>query len=620
MREKGFFDGLFIPNNKRGEIEVKIRKQGIWILVWLLVLSLALAACSGGQDTGEADGGSETDAADQSGAADEGEPQDGGTVTGVMDTAPAGVFNPIFYEETYESNILDFTHEGLVGQNEQLEFIPELAHDWEISDDHTEITLYMEEGVKWHDGEELTADDVVFTYQSIADPDYVAAGGVRTEYVQLLEGYEAYSSGETDEFAGVVAEDDYTVTFKFAEPNINPLYYVAFDIIPEHVFKDIPVAEMPEAPESLEPGKVIGTGPFKFADMVEREQYVLERHDEYWKGKPHLDSVVWRIVDQSVVTGLLEKGEIDFVGDPHGISPADYDTIASFGNIEIIEQPDFGYQLLGFKLNHRTAEDVENGVIDPDNYVENEKLADQKVRQAIAYAVNRQGLVDGLLRGHGEVVNVPIAQQFWAYDPDAPVQYTYDPDKANVLLDEAGYVDTNGDGFREDPDGNEWVLNMDYPTGDELRERSAPIIQENLQDVGIQVNLRQPKEFSAYQEELEKDNPDWDLYLLGWRMASGDPDPIGLWASKDAYNYSRWNNPESDELLNKAITAPEAFEQDFRAEVYSEWTTLFSEDLPALLLFAKNKIYAHNDRLHGVKPLPYQLVNNPHKWWVDDAE
>ena len=98
------------------------------------------------------------------------DPKEGGTVTGAMHTAPAGMFNPIFYEEAYEANILDFTHEGLTSQNESLEFIPALAKSWKLNDDQTEITFTLEEGVKWHDGEEFTAHDVVYTYTSNRRP------------------------------------------------------------------------------------------------------------------------------------------------------------------------------------------------------------------------------------------------------------------------------------------------------------------------------------------------------------------------------------------------------------------------------------------------------------------
>src|SRR5690625_624908 len=449
---------------------------------------------------------------------DEG-PQEGGTIVGAMHTAPSGQFNPIFYEENYEANIIDFTHESLFSQNEDLEFeLNGLAEDYEMNEEQQEMKVFLRKGVKWHDGEELTADDVVFTYQAIADPDYESAGGVRTSpYASTLKGFEAYRSGESDDFQGVVAEDEHTVIFHFEEPSIHPLYVANFPIIPKHVYEDIPVADMPEAEESLQPGKLIGTGPFKFTEMVEREQYVLERHEDYWQGTPYLDSIVWRIVEQSVTTGLLENGEVDFVADPGGIAPSEFEIVSGFDHIEIIEQADFGYQLLGFKHNHRTTEDVDAGLIEPDNWIPNEKMP-QQVRQAIAYAIDREGLVgsghgEGLLHGKGQPINSPIAPQFWAYDDEAAINYTYDPDKAAEILDDAGYT-VGDDEWRTDPDGNEWIIHMNYPLGNELRERAAPIIKDYLEAVGIQVDLRQPQEMSAYIPALTNDNSDWDLYLI----------------------------------------------------------------------------------------------------------
>lgn len=557
----------------------------------------------------------ETDDNGEEEPADEG-PQMGGTLTGAMDTAPAGVFNPIFYQEAYEANILDFTHEALLSQNENLEFEPNLAKEWTINDDYTEITLTLEEGVTWHDGEPFTAEDVVFTYKAIASPGYVEAGGVRTDYVVRLLGYEAFNSGETDEFEGVVAEDDHTVTFKFAEPNVTVLKDVSFPIIPEHIFGDVPVAEIPSHPATLNAGEVIGTGPFQFTEMLEREQYVLSKNADYWQGEPYLDQIVWRIIDQSVMLGLLENGEIDFIADPNGVAAADFETVEALDHIEIIEQTDFGYQLMGFKVNHRTDADVESGAINPDNWIPNEDMSVQLIRQAMAYAIDRKAIVDNLLYGHGSVINAPIAQQFWAYDESATTAYEYNPDQANALLDEAGYVDINDDGFRETPDGEEWIVNLNYPTGNQLREASAPILAQFLEAVGIQIDLRQPKEMTAYVEELTNDNRDWDLYLIGWSLGSGDPDPSGLWKSDAAYNFGRWNNPDSDQLMLEAMQAPEAFEQDYRAEKYSEWQTVFSEDLPAVLLYAQNKIYGFNERLNGVAPMPYSFNNDPHLWWV----
>lgn len=575
------------------------------MLCFVLLLGV-LAACSDNNEKASTSKeGTKTESSSK--------PKKGGTITGAMDTAPAGIFNPIFYSDAYEANILSFTHESLVSQNKKLEFTPNLAKSWEFNDDHSQVTFKLQEGVKWSDGQPFTANDVVFTYKSIASPGYVEAGGVRTNFVERLVGYEDFSTGKTKDFQGVVADDEHTVTFKFAKPNVLALADAAIGIIPEHVFKNIALKDMPSAPESRDAGKIVGTGPFKLTKMVEGEQYVLEKNKDYWKGEPYLDSVVWKIVDQAVILGLLENGEIDFVADPNGFQPADYDTVKGYSNVNIIEQPNFGYQIMGMMVNHRAKNDAG---LDPSKWTENKKLSNQKVRQAIAYAIDRKGIIDGLLYGRASVQNSPIATQFAAYDGKNPNQYKFDPKKAKELLDEAGYKDKDGDKFREDPDGNKWVLHLNYPTGNQIRERSAPIIKEFLENVGIKIDMRQPKEAAAYYDDLEKNAQDWDLYLAGWSLDSTDPDPSGLWYSKAAYNYSRWNDPDADKLVNEANEPPKAFDEEFRKQKLSEWQVKFGEDLPALILYNPNSLWAFNKRIQGINVLPFTFINDPHLWNV----
>lgn len=605
--------------NFKGVDILKSRKTWLAFLAFLLSIGL-LAACSGGDKT--ADDPEDKDDPTEDPADDpepSNDPVSGGSLVGVMDTAPTGQFNPVFYTEAYEANILSFTHESLVTQNDELEFEPYLAESWTFNDDQSSVTFKLRQDVKWHDGEQFTADDVVFTFKTIADPDYVAAGGVRTSYVTKLVGAKEYMEGTSEEFPGVVAEDDFTVTFNFLEPNVIALADASFPIIPEHVFADVAVADMPAHAASLQPNEVIGTGPFKFTEMVEGQEYVLTRNDDYWQAKPYLDEVVWKVVNQDIILQLLQTGEIDFVADPNGFQAADYETVDAMEHIEIIEQQDFGYQIMGFIHNFRTPEDIEAGAINPDNFVANPAISDKNVRQAIAYAINRPALIKGLLHDRGSVINAPIAPQFWAYDGETPEQYDHSVDKANEMLDAAGYKDQDGDGWRDMPDGSEWVLQLAYPSGNQLRERSAPILEEMIEAVGINVDLLQPMDMSAYVSELEI-TQEWDLYLIGWSLGTADPDPSGLWTATDAYNFGRWNNPEADQLVIDAITPPDAFDQGYRTDVYSEWQVKFQDELPALILYAQNKLYAYNADLQGVDPSVSSFLNDVHLWWKKPAE
>ncbi|UCZ53271.1 peptide-binding protein [Bacillus shivajii] len=598
------------------------------LMLLALTLAIVLVACGGDDevdapedddvtDEPEDDGAGEDDGGDADEEATDDGPKSGGTITAGMYSAPGHQFNPIFYSDAYEANILDFTHEALVTLNENLEYIPRLAQDWETNEDQTTITYFLQEDVKWHDGEDFTADDVYFTYSSIASGEYVAAGGVRIDYARFLEGYEEFRDGETDEFAGVEVIDDYTVAFHFAQPNVTPEFRTSFPIIPAHVYEGVSVADMVDHSASRNAGEIIGTGPFQLTEMIEGEQYVLTANEDYWQGTPHLDGITWRVIEQSIMPGMLENGELDMVAEPNGVPAADFERVDALDNVTTFTTQDFGYQYIGIKHHHRTAEDVENGVINPDNWVVNEKVQDKRVRQAMVYALNRQAMVDGLMNGLGSVLHAPFPEASWAYDESAFNVYEQDVEKANALLDEAGYVDVTGDGFREDPDGNEWVLNLDYPTGNEIRERTAPIIAAELGEVGINVNVRNPRDAATHFQIVEEDNTDWDLYLAGWSLATGDPDPAGIWKSDNPFNFLRWNDERSDELIEQAVTAPDAFDLDFRAETYNEWTAHVTEEVPTVFLYSSDNIYAYNAALQGVHERPTGIYFNSHEWWLD---
>lgn len=573
------------------------------------MMAIVLTACPGAEPPPEG----EADVPDEGALPDE--PQEGGIVSFSMFSAPAGVFNPVLYGDSYEANVIGFIFQALVTLDEELAWEPELAREWHFENENRTLVFELQEDVTWHDGEPFTANDVKYTYDVIAHPDYP---GVRTSYVQDLVGFEEFRAGETDEFEGVEVIDDHTVAFHFKEPSVVALYRASFMIIPEHIYGQYEVADLPDAPETLEFDQLVGTGPFRAADYMANQYYTLERNEDYWEGRPYLDGVVWRIVNQDVAPGMLETGEIDVITTPAGVRAADYDLVAAIPGIQMHEQPDFGYQYMGFKLNYRPQEDVAAGVVNPDNYIPNEKLQDVTLRQAIMYGIDRQGIVDGLLQGHGTVMNAPFPPASWAFDEEAVNPYPYDPDLANQMLDEAGYEDINGDGFRERPNGEELVLRLDYPTGNRTREQSAPIIAENLADIGINVDVRTPRDVGAFFDAVEDDEQGMDLFLAGWGLSAADPDPQGIWDRDTLWNFSRWDDERSEELIQLGVQSPDAFDLEFRQQVYSEWAAHVNEQLPAIFLYSQNQIWAWGGHVQGVKPDALGITRDIHEWYIID--
>lgn len=561
------------------------------------------------------DAGTKPNEGDGSGS---GEPEavEGGKVTLGMHSTPENQFNPIFYTSSYDANILNFTHESLMTQDEDFQYQPELAKDWEFSEDKREITFSLRDDVKWHDGEPFTADDVVFTYEMLADPGYVGAGGVRTTFVNKLQGYEEYAGGEADTFAGVEKVDDLTVKFVFGEPSVKALSEVNFSIIPKHVFEDVAIGDMPEHEGSIRAGEVIGTGPFKLTDMIENEQYVLEANKDYWKGAPKLDSVVWRVVDQSVAAGMLEQGELDFF--PEMFPPDDAEDMEGKEGFEVFSQPKFGYQYLGMKVNYGPDEDL-NDLANTDLWKPNPKLENKEFRQAIMHAIDRQSLIDGFLRGYGSIIDAPFPPASWAYNPDEINGLEYNLEKAKSLLEKNGYVDTNGDGYVEDPDGNELTLNLHYPLGNKVRERSAPVIVEQLKEAGIRIELKTPMETAPYFTWISEKNSDeeLDLFLAGWSLGSGDPDPSTIHQGKGTMNYSRFYDEAQDKLLEEALDPEKAWDNlEYRTEKYTAWAQMFSDNAYATPLYIDDEIHVYTSRLKGIVFKPFSYSADSHEWYL----
>lgn len=566
-----------------------LKRFSILLLSLLLVVSL-FAGC-----------GSEEPTAGQ-------EPQDdgqktGGTVRLAMWSSPAGVFNPIYYSDQYDANIIDLVFEGLTKYNEKLEIVPNIAERFEWSDDGKTVTFYLRKDVKFHDGEPLTAEDVYFTFMTICHPDY---SGPRTYSVNRLKGYYEYH-GKIDEEAstednivyeiepftadtveGIKVIDDYTISFTAVEEYASFLEDLGYGILPAHVFEGVEVKDIPHHEFNTKP---IGTGPFKLAEYKKDQYAVLEKFDDYFEGAPKIDKIVYMIRNQETALMELESGELDICD----ITPQDFDMVSGWDHVDIQETMAMGYQYMA--INHRR-----------------ELFQDQKVRQALAYAINRQGIVDNVLQGHGAVMNAPIPPVSWAYSDDVNA-YEYNVEKAKQLLAEAGWT-LGSDGILE-KNGKKFEVELLYPTGNAVREASAPIIKENLEAVGIKVNL-QLMDFPSMREKAIN-NHDFDLCLIGWGL-SFDPDASFAFHSdpaKGSWNYVGYKNERSDELLDAGVATTDMEE---RKEIYREWCKLVNEDLPYIFLYTQNDILAINNRVKNVKLDVRGITHNIHEWYIDEGK
>lgn len=583
-------------------------------LALLFMLALVLAACGGddeqANDEGPANDGDteEQDSDDDEqelfdiddfpDRGEEGDVGDGGTLNFglVSDTAFEGLLNWNFYGGDPDKQVLDWFDESLLDIDENYQYTQDGAATFEFSDDHKVWTFTIKDDVKWHDGEEVTAEDWAFSYEVIGHPDY---DGIRygSDFT-IIEGMEEYHAGEADSISGIEVIDDKTLEITYASPTPSLLAGGVWPYaMPKHVFEDIEVADMSESDEIRK--EPIGIGPFKVDSITPGESVTYSKFEDYWQGEPKLDEVVLRVVDPTVIANELESGNIDAVDAFNTDLYKDNQDLTGYNFLGKIDE---SYTYIGFKLG---TWDDENGRVD--YQPEESKVGDVELRRAMWYAVDNDAVgerfYDGF-RWNGTTLIIPTHPDFHDDTIETP---TYDPDKANEILDEAGYEDVDGDGIRENQDGDELTLNLASMSGGDVAEPLANYYIQAWEAVGIKVELLDGRlqEFNTFYDRVGdggNDDPDVDIYMGAWSMGD-DVDPAGLYGSDAMFNFPRYENEENDRLLADGIS-DEAFDLEYRQEVYKEWQEFMVEEIPVFPTNYRSKLVPVNEDI-----LNYTIVD-----------
>ncbi len=489
------------------------------------------------------------------------EPIQGGTFRYGLTVNPRGMFNPILATEQYDTMINDVVYDRLLYIDENLEPQPQLAERWEISEDGLSITFYLKQGVLFHDGVEMTARDVEYTYKTMLHPRYT---GVRFGNFRVLDGAEEYRDGERDDVPGIEVIDDYTIRFSTNQPHAPLLVQFIYGILPSHLYRDIPIGELEQAAANRHP---IGTGPFEFVEFRTDRHVMLDAFDDYHGGRPNIDQLVYQRVADDAMPIYLRQNRVDFVP----IRPEQYPEVARMDDINLYIYEALSYSYIAFNLRQ-------------------ERLADTAVRQAMKAGFDRDTYVEIIMEGFAIKANAPVPQASWAFTGEGINSYEYDPELAAQMLADAGWA-PGSDGILE-KDGMRLQLDFLVPEGTRTTEQMALLFQQNMGDLGIQIDLTF-MEFTAAVDRV--DAREFDLFTMAWGLAV-DPDPYPIWHSTSPWNDPGFEHARSDELieLGRATMA-----QSERAEIYREWQQVINQELPYIFLNYAVVIGAMNERVQG---------------------
>jgi peptide/nickel transport system substrate-binding protein len=472
-------------------------------------------------------------------------------------------------------------YDGLVKLDKDLNIAPAMAESWTYSRDCLELTFKLRRDVKWHDGRPFTAEDVVFTYQTMINPKTPAP---------FKEGFLLVKDAQ--------ALDPYTVRVTYDKPYARAVETWGTYILPKHVLQ--PFAESGTLRESPQNSRPIGTGPYRFQEWKPGEKVVLVANPEYYEGRPYLSRVVYRVIpSQATIFLELKAKGVDYVSTLTGIQYARQTEYPAFRKAyHKFRYPASDYTFLGFNLR------------DP-------RFADRRVRQAFAHAINKQELIDGVRLGLAREATGPIRPGTWAYT-DRVERFDYDPEKAKALLEEAGWKDRDGDGVVEDREGKPFTLTIRTNQGNDERKKIAEIIQQRLKEVGVQADI-QLIEWAAFIKEFVKPRR-FEVIVLGLGTGS-DPDQYVVWHSSqrgpDQMNRTGYANPEVDALLEAGRMS---CVQSERVRHYQRLQEILAHDLPMIFLYNRDALPVVTARVRGVSPAAAGIMYNFTEWYVPKPE
>ena len=506
-------------------------------------------------------------------------PKNGGSYTEGLVGSPKFI-NPLYSSlNQVDQDLAKMVYSGLVKIDNKQNLVPDLAEDWFVSDNQKIYTFTLKPNLFWHDGKALTADDIIFTFKAIQNPEFKSPLAQNFEGVRLKK------------------VDKRTVQFILRKPYSPFLENLTVGILPKHLWQEVTPANALLADYNLKP---IGSGPFIFKSLTKDKlgnikSYTLTKNRNYYAQPPYLNKIIFKFYpDFQAAVKALKNYNLD------GLSYLPKEL-----KKELRTRKDINYYSL--QLPQYTALFF--------NQAKNPILKNLDFRRALAYSLNKQEIINQALQTEGEVIDAPILPGFIGYNPHIE-KYEYNPAKANQLLDKIGYLKKENQQFRTKGKNELKVTLTTVNKGENYL--ASQVIQKMWQAVGIKTEINFVESNIIKSEIIRK--RDFEILLFG-EIVGIDPDPYPFWHSsqigENGLNLSNFANKDADKVLEQArqISDPKK-----RRDKYVYFQNILNQYLPAIFLYTPKYLYPVAAHIKGIDTknisTPTDRFSNITNWYV----
>ncbi|WP_303978545.1 ABC transporter substrate-binding protein [Streptococcus danieliae] len=567
-----------------------------------LIATLVLGACASGSSSNSS-GGSKPAVEFQSKVENSGTPVENARLKiGVVTADPlTGMWNPVFFLDATDYAVLrHMTGGSAIKADEYSRFVEDdetTPVKFHLDRDKKEVTLTVHPDLKWSNGQEVTAKDIIATYKLLGNPKYETNVRYSDEY-ELIEGMKEYHEGSASDISGISEKDNKTVVIKFKEitPSIMWGDGIMFNYLNAEQIEQ--VTDFNKFAEAELNTKPLSYGPYVIDKFVNGESVLLKQNEYFYKkDEVKIKEVEIKTVAPAQASNVLKNGDVDLVDE---LTAGIWESSKDHKNGKILGVDELYLSYVGFKLGKFDQEKGEV-VVDP-----NAKAADVRVRQAFAYALNRDKMNEKIYNGirysaTGSGLYPPAVKLI--HNPDA-VAYDYNPEKAKELLDEAGFKDVDGDGLRENAKGEKVQFNFAIRnTGQTIDQPLADTFIQSWKDVGLDVQLVDGKLMSPkdWSQRVQADDPSIDLFQGAWGLGT-NPNPQGFHGKQSQLNFQRFTSDKLNADIDKLLSE-EMFDDKKLVEAYREFDNEFAMEVPWIPFSWTSKMVWVNNR---VKDFDYQ--------------